>query len=100
MGFLFAFAFFVVEVGFVIATFDWEEEVAAEDLRLTVVLGLLGLPGVIYWMFCVHRLHKILAEMTQWSISKYTLPRRPSSTSFPFITCTGSSNGPVNFPTI
>ena len=64
VGFLFAFAFFVVEVAFVVATFDWEQEVATEDPRLTVALALLSLPGIIYWMYCVYRLHKILAEMT------------------------------------
>jgi hypothetical protein len=65
IGFLFAFAFFVVEVVFVIMTFDWEQEVATEDPGMALALGLLGLPGIIYWMFCVHRLHKILAEMTR-----------------------------------
>ena len=67
VGFLFAFAFFVIEVGFVIATFNWDEEVASStgDAQLSLMLGLLGLPGIIYWMFCVHRLHKILAEMTR-----------------------------------
>lgn len=64
VGFLFAFTFFVVELGFVIATFDWEQEVVSEDPRLTVALALLSLPGIIYWMYCVYRLHKVLAEMT------------------------------------
>jgi hypothetical protein len=65
VGFLFAFAFFVVEVVFVIATFDFESEVStAGDAQMAVVLGLFGLPGLIYWMFCVHRMHKILAQMT------------------------------------
>jgi hypothetical protein len=64
VGFVFAFIFFVVEVVFVIVTFDWEEEARAMDARVAASLGLLGLPGIIYWMFCVHRLHKILAQMT------------------------------------
>lgn len=64
VGFLFAFAFFVIEIVFAIMTFDWTEEVSSEDPGLALVLGLFGLPGIIYWMFCVHRLHKILAEMT------------------------------------
>ncbi|HJU92216.1 MAG TPA: hypothetical protein VJ656_04695 [Pyrinomonadaceae bacterium] len=67
VGFLFAFAFFVVEVVFVIMTFDFSEEAASstEDAQMALLLGLVGLPGMIYWMFCVHRLHKILAEMTR-----------------------------------
>ena len=67
VGFLFAFAFFVIEVVFVVMTFDFAEEVTSSsgDAELTLVLGLLGLPGTIYWLFCVHRLHKILAEMTR-----------------------------------
>lgn len=65
IGFLFAFAFFVMEVVFVIATFDWETEVSSADPQLELVLGLFGLPGIIYWMVCVHRLHKILGEMTR-----------------------------------
>lgn len=64
VGFLFAFAFFVIEIVFVVMTFDWAEEVSSEDPKLAMALGLFGLPGIIYWMFCVHRLHKILAEMT------------------------------------
>ncbi len=28
-------------------------------------LGLIGLPGVFYWMFCIYRFHKILRELTQ-----------------------------------
>lgn len=68
VGFLFAFAFFVVEVVFVILTFDEEIGSAA---GMSLALGLLGLPGIIYWMFCVHRIHKILEEMTygQYPIS-------------------------------
>ena len=65
VGFLFAFAFFVTEVVFVIMTFDFEQEASTtNDASLTLLLGLVGLPGMIYWMFCIHRLHKILAEMT------------------------------------
>jgi hypothetical protein len=64
VGFVFAFIFLVVEVAFVIVTFDWEEEASAMDARVAASLGLLGLPGIIYWMYCIHRLHKILAQMT------------------------------------
>jgi hypothetical protein len=64
VGFLFAFAFFVIEVVLVIMTFDFEQEVSTNDAELSIIFGLLGLPGLIYWMFCVHRLHKILGEMT------------------------------------
>ena len=65
VGFLLAFAFFVIEIVFVILTFDWETEVSTSDRQTELMIGLFGLPGLIYWMFCVHRLHKILAEMTE-----------------------------------
>ena len=75
VGFVFAFIFFVVEVAFVIATFNWEEETSAMDARMLAGLGLLGLPGIIYWMYCIHRLHKILAKMTHG-----TYPNSPLET--------------------
>lgn len=62
VGFVFAFFFFVVELVFVIMTF--EEEGATGEAELSLGLSLLGLPGIIYWMVCVHRIHKILEEMT------------------------------------
>ena len=63
VGFLFAFAFFFLELVFVIMTFQQEE--GPSDSEWALAIGFIGLPGMIYWMFCVHRIHKILAEMTQ-----------------------------------
>jgi hypothetical protein len=60
IGFVFAFAFLVIEIVFVITTFEEEN-----TTQLSLVLGLFGLPGIIYWMFCVHRIHKILGELTR-----------------------------------
>lgn len=57
VGFLFAAAFFLIEVLFVIL--DLEE--TAIDAILTVIL----IGGWIYWLFCIHRIHKILAELTR-----------------------------------
>ena len=56
IGFLIAGAFLFIEIVLVI--------LLPED-QLMLALALLGLPGVIYWFFCVHRLHKILAELTR-----------------------------------
>lgn len=63
VGFLFAFAFFFLELVFVIMTFQQEE--GPSDAEWALAIGFIGLPGMIYWLFCVHRIHKILAEMTQ-----------------------------------
>lgn len=57
VGFIFAALFMIVEVALVIMLED--------DSQMMLALGLLGLPGVFYWLFCVHRFHKILAEITQ-----------------------------------
>ena len=64
VGFLFAFAFFVLEIVFISMSFQEDSEVIL-DRQMALLLGLLGLPGIIYWMFCVHRIHKILAELTR-----------------------------------
>ena len=63
VGFLFTFAFLVIEIVFAILTFD--EEGTSPDAQMSLLFGLFGLPGIIYWMFCVHRIHKILGEMTR-----------------------------------
>jgi hypothetical protein len=57
VGFLFAGAFFVIEILFVALELD-EPTV---DLFLTLIL----IGGWIYWLVCVHRIHKILAELTR-----------------------------------
>jgi hypothetical protein len=62
VGFLIAFAYFVIEVVVVILTFQYEQ--GSVDTQWQQAVGFLGFPGIVYWMFCVHRIHKILAEMT------------------------------------
>jgi hypothetical protein len=57
VGFLFAGAFLIIEFALVI--------MGLEESELVLAFALLGLPGVIYWMFCVHRIHKILGELTE-----------------------------------
>ena len=59
-----------VWIGFIIAVIYLFIEVVAvivlpEDDPGLVAIGLLGIPGIIFWLVCVHRLHKILAELTQ-----------------------------------
>jgi len=56
VGFLFAFAFFVLEILFV--ALDLQEH--GIDRMLTVIL----VGGWIYWLVCIHRIHKIMAELT------------------------------------
>ncbi len=55
-GFVFAIAFLSAEFADLILDFD------KQSLQIIFVLLVLG--GWIYWLFCVHRFHKILAEMT------------------------------------
>ena len=57
IGFLFAGAIFTVEVLFVILELD---ERAARGFLVLMVIG-----GWIYWLVCVHRIHKILAQLTR-----------------------------------
>lgn len=57
IGFLFAGAFFMIEVFFVI--------LELEEGPINGVLTLLMIGGWIYWLVCVHRIHKILAELTR-----------------------------------
>ena len=56
VGFLFAGFFFILEIVLVFT--------GAEESAVRALLTLCALPGLIYWLFCVHRLHKILEEMT------------------------------------
>jgi hypothetical protein len=63
VGFLFAGAFFVLGVISVL--------LEAEEGPLNIWLILIGLAGYAYWLICVHRLHKIMAQLThnRYSIS-------------------------------
>ena len=56
VGFVYAGFFFIVEVALVIA--------GTEESVITGIATFLVLLGVIYWLVCVHRLHKILEQMT------------------------------------
>jgi hypothetical protein len=56
-GFVFAIAFLVAE--FVELFLDLDQQ-AFQSVFVIIVLS-----GWIYWLFCVHRFHKILAEMTR-----------------------------------
>ena len=55
-GFVFAIAFFVAEIVEVITGLD--------PNALYPAFVLIVLSGWFYWLFCVHRFHKILGEMT------------------------------------
>jgi len=57
VGFLFAGAFFVIEVLFVILDLD---ETQIDAFLMVILIG-----GWIYWLICIHRIHKILNELTQ-----------------------------------
>jgi hypothetical protein len=57
VGFLFAGAFFVIGVTMVILGVD--------EQTMTVYLTPIAIGGFIYWLFCVHRIHKILNEITR-----------------------------------
>lgn len=69
VGFLFAAMFFVVEVTAVILQ-TLETNPEAQKIFNGLMI-LIGIGGLIYWFFCVHRLHKILSELTDgiYSIS-------------------------------
>ena len=56
VGFLFAGAFFMIGVIMVILGVD--------EGTLTLVLTPVAIAGFIYWLFCVHRIHKILNEVS------------------------------------
>jgi hypothetical protein len=55
-GFLFALAFLVAEI--------LEVALDLDQQSFQVLFVLIVLAGWIYWLFCVHRFHKILGEMT------------------------------------
>jgi len=55
IGFVFAFAFFLGEVVYVLIY---------QDELIDVLLTFVGITGSIYWFFCIHRLHKILGVLT------------------------------------
>ena len=57
IGFLFAGAFFTLEILFVFLELD--------EASVDVILKLVAIAGAIYWMVCVHRIHKILSELTR-----------------------------------
>ena len=57
VGFLFVGAFLTLEVVFVVMQGDEES--------MSAILTLIAVLGWIYWLVCIHRIHKILAEMTQ-----------------------------------
>lgn len=57
IGFLIAGVFFVFEVVFAI--------MGMEEAEITIYLTLIAIPGGIYWLYCIYRIHKILAELTQ-----------------------------------
>lgn len=57
IGFLIAGAFFVLEVLLVVLGLD--------EAGMRVILLFVALGGWIYWLVCIHRIHKILAELTR-----------------------------------
>ena len=60
VGYIIAAAFLVVEIGEAII------DPTAVD-RVTLLPVLIALGGWIYWMFCVYRMHKVIAEATNSS---------------------------------
>jgi len=56
LGFFFAAAFFVIEVLFVVMELD--------EASINLVLTVVSIGGWIYWLVCIHRFHKILAELS------------------------------------
>ena len=63
VGFLLVFVFILLETLMVVLQLD--------QRKMTGFLTLVALSGSIYWLVCVHRLHKILREVTKgrYSIS-------------------------------
>lgn len=57
IGFVFAGALFMIELLFVILELD--------EAAITPVFTLLTVGGWIYWLVCIYRIHKILAELTR-----------------------------------
>lgn len=68
-GYIFVVVFFLVEVVGVILVGMGRLEVESIGFRLPLIL--IGVGGWIYWLFCIYRVHKVLAEMSQ---DKYPNP--------------------------
>lgn len=56
-GFFFVAAFFIAETLIIVLELD--------ETTSTIVLVLIGLAGWIYWLFCVHRFHKVLGQISR-----------------------------------
>ncbi len=59
-GFVFPIAFFISELALLFLELD-------QSIRLLFIVIILA--GWIYWLFCVHRFHKILEEMSPYGYS-------------------------------
>lgn len=57
VGFVFAGAFFVIEVLFIVLELD--------ELSINLFLVLIGISGWIYFLVCVYKIHKILDELAR-----------------------------------
>ena len=55
LGFIFVLAFGVLETLMMVVDLD--------ETRVTAWLSLIAIAGYIYWLVCIHRLHKILGEL-------------------------------------
>jgi len=62
MGLIFALAFFVGE--FVLGIYGWFER------RVGPIITLMGIIGIWYWLFCIHRFHQILDALI---LDKYVI---------------------------
>ena len=56
-GFFFVAAFLIEETLAVVLELD--------DKSTQLVLIVIGIAGIIYWFFCVHRFHKVLGEISR-----------------------------------
>lgn len=63
IGFVFSAAFFLLGVTYVVL----ETMEASPDARngINVLLIILGFGSLAYWMFCIYRIHKVLAQLTR-----------------------------------
>jgi hypothetical protein len=59
VGFVIALAFFVIEVLWIV--------LGLEEAVVNILLTFISIGGWIYWLVCVHRLHKILDELSNGS---------------------------------
>ena len=69
VGFVFAVVFFVIEM--IYGVLEVLESSPGNLQALNVILIIIGFVSLGYWLFCVHRLHKILAQLShnRYSIS-------------------------------